>query len=334
MAQAKDLTFGQQVRLDRRAKNWTIADFVSELNKVKPRPLHPKNAYHAWVVKLERGQLSHEIGPEVRAWLAKTLGAKNDLYQRLSTPIVESSTPTSLHQADDLFTRLSQEGSLLCIEYRDMPRATVGAKYSRYVGVAGDAILSGLSIAMFQPFCIPESPIVHTKTVTRYVADVIDQVRKFYVEVYDYMSEIEPRRKHWEGRIKLFERWDPQRAFLGSGIQTRLFYAHFPPELEREAEVWEWVAAEGGDVFVHRDRSSVPHDIILTQFFPITDYFLKDGNQLPATQRVLNKYWADHREDVTVFADADVNWIKQNSAVPNSILAPCPWKIFEQKKLR
>lgn len=208
-----------------------------------------------------------------------------------------------LEAVEDLFQRLSRPQSLLCIEYRDFPRADSRGKYNQYAVNAGQAIAGGMCMAMFQPFGRrfekSEKKEYHGFWVREYCERLLRKCR----DVYERMKEAaiqhgrelklgEAELKQIEQRIVLYER--DGAPFLWSGIQTRLFFAQIPCDNHTNREVWEWVAAQGEDLFVRREPDSVPTEAIADQFFPVTQFWEATG-RLPVSTHELRNAVKDYQ---------------------------------------
>lgn len=274
---------------------------------------------------------------------AKLTAKMLDAFDRAKSASTSSDSPTdaevlgplvSLRNVGDLFDRLGTRGSLLCVEYRDNPRATRGQKYPKYGELAGAAIAKGLSFAMFQPFGLfssddqvkkagtanggtAQKKQLHTETVRSYLKHLQHEVRLVHGAMLDaaiHAAEINgmdkaKARREIPARLILYER--RSHEFVGSGIQSRLFYAELNKEWSVEREVWEWIAAAyGPDLFIRRD---VPETVIADQFFPIVSFW-RDEKRLPTT-------------DVEL-----ASAIKKYAKEAEAKLQICPWKVYQRRK--
>jgi hypothetical protein len=210
----------------------------------------------------------------------------------------------TIDAAIDLFERLSRPNVLLCVEYRDEPRAGYGSKFETIGELAGKAIAKGLHFAMFQPFgsdleCVSRMtslPIAVRMGASRLIDEVRNSFRKMLEAACeegkrDGVSEEDVRK-----RLVLYERnsrRDSKRVdCLGPvGFQSRLFYARIPREYGTDVEIWEWVSMrpprddpDYPDLFVRREGLSEP--AVLQQFFPVTAYW-EMHKTLPTTDAEL-----------------------------------------------
>jgi hypothetical protein len=232
----------------------------------------------------------------------------------------------SLRNVGELFERLGNNGRILCVEYRDIPRSARGQKYPKYAELAGTAVAKGLCFAMFQPFGLfsfddvptkkkatKASKQLHTERVRSYLKDLQHEVRSVHGTMLDAairaaermgMSEAEAK-KDIPPRLVLYERDSDE--FVGSGFQSRLFYAEIKKEWSVDREVWEWIAAaHGPDLFVRRD---VPETVIADQFFPIVSFW-REKNRLP------------HDNDLT---SATTKYAREAEAN----MSKCPWRVYK-----
>lgn len=185
-----------------------------------------------------------------------------------------SASSSSVQRVVELFNRLSGDGNLLCVEYRDTPRAGVNQKYSWLLPHVGSAVVAGMHFAMFQPFgslSLADRQSSRPRSVVAFEYRVISEIHG----IYDQMrAAIRSRAREAgvnpvqaEKRLVLFER--NQKA-SGFGFQSRLFCAK---QSGGRPEVYEWVSTQDEDLFVERD--GVDPVAVYEQFFEITAYFDK-----------------------------------------------------------
>ncbi len=236
-----------------------------------------------------------------RKWAEVLLPSDPGRLQRDLLAASRNRTPEheqgSLANAKDLFKRLGRENALLCVEYRDLPRAEARARYSGFAQDAGEAIARGLHYAMFQPFGEPDTvrKSGHCEAVRTYVAQLGDRVRLVYAQMREHALALIPPdderlRDVVRKRIVLYESTSSQ--LVGSGIQSRLFYAatRTLDGFGLQEEVWEWVASTE-DSFILRDPNSTPVLAISEQFFPVTAFW-RVHNRLPQADEL--KEAAEH----------------------------------------
>ena len=212
-----------------------------------------------------------------------------ELLAACSDKAASPSADGSMLGVSQIFERLSSPGSLLCVEYRDLPRADRTGKYPGFAKDAGRAIASGLSFALFQPFIGREDLGRGDGQHTTYVQGYIETLRASVRSVYSTMlhaaleeAKINSKSQAQEvkRRIILYER--DVGSFVASGLQSRLFYAEIAGSTQQQHEVWEWVAGKERDYFIERDEKSLPPDVVSQQFAPITSFWEREG-RLPYT---------------------------------------------------
>lgn len=183
-----------------------------------------------------------------------------------------SGSTASVQRAVDLFARLGSPGSLLCVEYRDLPRAGINQKYSWMLPHVGSAVVAGMHFAMFQPFGRLSTGVGRSSrpgSVAAFEYNVIAAVHEVYAQMRTAIREkaeqegVDPSEA--QRRLVLFER---DRESNGLGFQSRLFCAR---TAQGRPEVFEWISAHGEDLFVERD--GIDPVAAYQQFFEITSYF-------------------------------------------------------------
>jgi hypothetical protein len=213
-------------------------------------------------------------------------------------PIIAPAFPSSqgaeeIEHVKGFLRSVGREGSLVCVEYRDRPRAHSKGKYGRMAQPTAEAIAAGLSFAMFQPFMSdPDSDLKqefkHTRKVREYLMEVCRLTRDAFSHIRKEAYKIVKSRGESpdvvDKRIVLYERnsLGNYQTHFACGIQSRIFYTIYPSNDTLDAiiheEVWEWVAGEP-DRFVQREKEMAP--VVGEQFFPVLNFWHKNGHQLP-----------------------------------------------------
>jgi hypothetical protein len=185
-----------------------------------------------------------------------------------------------------LLTKLSQENSLLIVDNRDFPVSLERFPYLDELTV--NAVIRGLSIAMFQPFGSRTNLIERRNLLSKKSVDIS---RDLYMNVdeivnsYDYLirlastvnnlywnfinaikSKEEQTDKKALGQIVLYEaeytlpkdesvksneEGEPQGAIpslVASGIMSKLFYAYFLDSTAYQTKIYEWVSAQNEEL--------------------------------------------------------------------------------------
>jgi len=251
------------------------------------------NATHLSRVRSGRVNLSMHVAQQLGSAVAENDPVRRDelVAQLLSVSSDPADNRTSIQQFKDLMSRLSHPNTWVCVEYRDLPRASEGGKYEDIAEVVGNAIKAGLCFAMFQPFGTEEGDAHrahhYPPAVRSYLYNMIGEVRGAYAKLAMAAEKAGVKEDDVRKHLVLYERRDG--AGLSMGFQSRLFCAKLPDRYGPLYEVWEWVAAQGEDVFVRRDIDS---KAVSQQFFEIIAFLEKLKQQgeparLPSTAREL-----------------------------------------------
>lgn len=267
-----------------------------------------------------REQFSKYVMPRTRA------GAHRAGRFLLASMTEEFSVDEIVH----LFGRLSNRGSCLCIDYRDLPQATPRGAYRKMAEHAGAAISKGLSFAMFNAFGTEEAISEKQSRVTSgamnfydpqalvdaysYLVRLAVAVREVYVYMKNFADEFAGGKP--EGQIVLYEA-EVAPSIIACGISSRLFYAEYDDEEGRHhREVYEWVVAKGSPdsrhLFIERDDISIDVNAVSQQFHPIPAYWSSNSQTLPTTDAQLEQAFRQ-------FSHGD----KKGGKVP--------WKIYKRR---
>ncbi|HEX8466735.1 MAG TPA: hypothetical protein VF620_02895 [Allosphingosinicella sp.] len=188
---------------------------------------------------------------------------------------------------------------LICVEYRDLPRATKAAKYEELGSSLASAIIGGVSFAMFQPFGshvrFPDDEDAKKRGLSTQSAAAAAYIRKirakcrsayrtFQADVEklqaanaasDAMEEEASDRKS-PGSLQLFERKGDE-SYLGSGFQAKLFYIEWQTRGEtilfRHKRLLQWVSTPKKDLLIYRGESDLDPDAVRDTFYPVPHYF-------------------------------------------------------------
>lgn len=257
--------------------------------------------------------LEHLVRAAVRAELSKRCPGKleeisNQIVNTLrttkkSTRVDAIRVPEEVEQIKAFFRSLSRRRSLLCVEYRDLPRTAPGAKYSRMALPAAEAVANGLCFCMIQPFqssTKAQYGFKHSAEVRTFLTELCRRVRRAYLNIRNLAREILVARQQdpseIDKRIILFERNSgpncAKKVNFVCGIQSRMFYAYFPSDDSPDAlnleQIWEWVAGAERDYFIQREPAMA--NVVAQQFFPLVNYFRdNEGAGIPTTQSELEQ---------------------------------------------
>ena len=238
----------------------------------------------------------HEDDPQAQHRLVEELLAAASADDDLKP----SSNTLFINQVRSFFDELHSPDCLLCIEYRDFPRADQSARYPELAISAGDAVAAGLSLAMFQPFgaspAYSDTWPPHADLLF-YLNTLRMRVRNVYAQMDSAARKAATAKSGPRGGIVLYEHADEWKAAFG--IQSRLFYVETRRNNRPEYATWEWVAGEENDYFVKRDPESIDRPAIAAQFEPVISYW-RDRRSLPASSADMVesvKSYAKYRAD-------------------------------------
>lgn len=205
---------------------------------------------------------------------------------------------------------------LLCIEYRDVPRAGPASKYEGLGSRLGQAVAHGVNVAMFQPFG-HENPLrflAHAEnsnqslSIATQLLQIQQKCRNAYVTFWqDALDECKTggRRNKEPGdeelsdedlidrRLRLYERFTNE-PFYGSGFQAKLFYAQYLTEAEggasvRHQRILQWISTPRRDLLVYRGQADIDPDAIRDGFYPVGHFFDAAGYLPPIDPNHLDR---------------------------------------------
>lgn len=261
----------------------------------------------SWLSRLRNGKvaLSNVLAQQFAAKLRSEGGTDcSFLFNELRKLGEPETMPTFQHLEDSgdirnvegFFKRVGKPQTLVCVDYRDVPRADPAGKYRNYATLGGRAIAEGGCFAMFQPFGSadqkPAQGHHHSQIVRAYLANLIRRVRNAYrlilAEAVKAAKDVGESEENVAQRVILYERGDESvyPPNFTTGVLSRLFYAEVAGSETFEREVWEWVASQKRDFFIRRDEISAPVDVIAEQFVPVVSFW-REKHQLPKTDAEL-----------------------------------------------
>ena len=225
--------------------------------------------------------------------------------------IVAEGGAVPAERISELFQALKGEDirkPLICVEYRDLPRAGPASKYEGLSHLVGDAVANGICFAMFQPFGesikLPTmvgpretAPSINTAT---YMLQIQDKCRLAYQSFQQDALNIlaETRKKSGRSlkedeatvarRIRLYERVESRPA-LGLGFQAKLFYVVYYTKTSdgttvRHERILQWVSTPRRDLLLYRGEAELNPDAIRDSFYPVGHFFDVEG-YLPDTKQ-------------------------------------------------
>jgi hypothetical protein len=209
----------------------------------------------------------------------------------------------SIERAAELFEKLSNPRSLLCVDYRDFPQATVGAAYPILAKKAAEAVKKGLRFALFQPFGSAKSlrnmiaklneDLTHPKVMI---------TMKAYLYLYELALRVEQVYKDMKaesdgglGQIVLYEAQIERPLITAIGLQSRLFLADYFEGDLHQRQIFEWVTAPNNEhFFIERSQLSLNIEAVRLQFHPIHKYWEESEDKSlpcgPALDKAYNDY--------------------------------------------
>jgi hypothetical protein len=210
---------------------------------------------------------------------------------------------------EDFFSKVSNDDSLVCVDYRDFPQTTKDGPYPSLGKKAAEAIANGGSFAMFQPFGSAEGQqkkLIFTLDNKRppeghmYLLRLANEVRKVFGDIKHAAEKLAGGRERIQDKIVLYEAKEAL-SLPACGISSRMLYANYMEDERRNEKVYQWIAGMNDrDYFIERSTSSISLDAIAQQFDPIFTFWSKKKH-LPRT----DKHWKEATKDSV---DQELKW--------------------------
>jgi hypothetical protein len=311
---------------------------LTEILQKRLTELGVKDSYTAWAEfldRMDRGTLSRILNGSMsltrkraEKWAALMFISDADQAAAFVERMLIAAQPTRLGQSgvqefceevgkagsvpaervSDLLEALWSplvERPLVCVDYRDIPRAGPNAKYERLGLVVAEAIARGVGFAMFQPFGVEipgfdreakHGETIHSFDARNHMLKIRRECRNTYskyrrlalnklIELEQEESKSESDQATYEkkinGRIRLFE-LKKGLPCLGSVFQAKLFYIEFSttdPETQftvRHQRVFQWVSTPSNDLLIYRG-SHVDPLAIRDTLYPVPHFFHATG---------------------------------------------------------
>jgi hypothetical protein len=219
----------------------------------------------------------------------------------------------------ELLLALSKDANethpLVCIEYRDRPRASPGAKYQTLGDRLAQAIAHGVAVAMFQPFVsasgqIPKPSYANNGVSSDEKASIAADTSYLMEEIRDACrtayfafrhdaiqhriekeknlltkdklsdTELEQIYQECDNRIRLYEGYACNEC-ASSGFGSKIFYVQWKDKNgEVHKRIFEWVSTPTQDWFLYRGEAEIRPDSLRDSFYPVPHFFESD-NFLP-----------------------------------------------------
>lgn len=221
-----------------------------------------------------------------------------EFFERL---VADGGAVPAERMADLLEVLATVARAVVCIEYRDLPRAGPASKYEGMGPSLGLAIARGVSVAMFQPFglanplsFLAEGGSSQSLAIATYLSQLQQKCRGAYLTFQqDALNACRDgaRVDREKGdkdlsdeelvdrRLRLYERRIGE-PFEGSGFQAKLFYVQYLTGEEgnesatiRHQRLFQWLSTPRQDLLVYRGETDLSPDAIRDGFYPIGHYF-------------------------------------------------------------
>jgi hypothetical protein len=243
-----------------------------------------------------------------------------------------------MSSVEDLFRRISNSDSLLCVDYRDLPQTIDGGEYPTLADEAAKAIANGLHLAMFQPFGSVEERELDLIEAVRsgrplsgreYLLRLAKSVRTAHQKIKTLAEEIikkDVNKNTKRGDIILYEA--PEiLPVTGCGINSRLFFVLGVDEAGRhDKQIYQWVdGRDDDDHFIRRDGNSINKEAVSEQFFPITAHWTKH-KKLPKTDGELRDAIKEIESNYSNAGSSKKSSSKKTRSKESEAL---PWTIYK-----
>lgn len=252
---------------------------------------------------------SRLIDAKLKQFADRLSGGDGELRERIERELIlsrdalldetlQASSPAAKLVKDirDLFQRLSNSQSFICVDYRDLAQADEKGEYSILAEEAAKAIANGLDFGMFQVYGTVEAQKEDLIKMMRndeptelraYLLKLAKKVRASYKHIKT-MAEKSVEARERKGRLVLYEA-KHLTHLTACGISSRMFYVNYFDEStgRRDSQIFQWVSGrDDDDHFIRRDSVSVEPEAFAQQFHPVVEYWSKAG-MLPSDEHSL-----------------------------------------------
>ncbi len=230
--------------------------------------------------RLRRGRvpLTTATAAHIASRLAQFEEHRRALEAELFPLTAESSASSAMWRAtfvDAVRSFFASTGGndLLCVEYRDLPRAEQDGQYPELALAAAEAVARGLTLALFQPFGYRtiENPRDADADLATYLNVLQRRVRRVYRQMADLAMKLLPPGQVSD-KIVLYER--SREIELLSGIQSRVFHLQ---DRGGAYNVWQWVVGADREYYIEWAQSVTDARAFRRQFQPVVWYWQKHG---------------------------------------------------------
>jgi hypothetical protein len=198
--------------------------------------------------------------------------------------IVEEGGSVPVERIAELFAALQAadiQNPLICVEYRDVPRAGPDLKYHDLGIPLVEAIANRVSFAMFQPFLTNEPKAGGQQRAIQYMVKIRDECRLAYrtfrKAALEKTTDVEI-----DKRLRLYERRDLHH---GTGFQAKLFFMQYQTmQFTRKVDhhrILQWVTTPRQDLLVYRGELNIEPTALKESFYPVVQHFDANPGELP-----------------------------------------------------
>jgi plasmid maintenance system antidote protein VapI len=210
-----------------------------------------------------------------------------------------------------LLKKMSREGNLLIVDYRDFPVSL--ARFPHIIDLTVEALQSGLCVALFQPFgsrealykrhnLLGEKSSKLTKPNEYKNADKIVNSYDYLIRLAGEVSNLYGSMKNKlnseaKGQIVLYEAEykDAKKnsgalpSIVAGGINSKLYYAQFLDVSGYQTKIYSWISTTNEDfLFIERSNTTLNFNAVKMQYNPIYAYWEQE-KKLPETEEELNE---------------------------------------------
>jgi transcriptional regulator with XRE-family HTH domain len=279
-------------------------------------------------VKSGKSKLSDNVINKIYDYFAKSNKKyANELKERLEKIKSESKNKSDINvelyppksiavqELEKLFQTLSQEGTLLIIDYRDFPISLTSFK--ELIEATVSAVKAGLNVCYCQSFGNRNSLVKKKNTISEkslktnisliesadeiinaydYLSRLAVKVNKIYCAVKERLVDEE------KNRVVLYEASYSQNekdsdaipTIVACGISSRLFYADYKDtNNESKTKIYEWISSQNDNhYFIERSNATLNFNAVKMQFNPMPAYWKKYG-KLPKDNKELEKAYEE-----------------------------------------
>ncbi|HEX8377843.1 MAG TPA: hypothetical protein VF602_08485 [Pedobacter sp.] len=237
---------------------------------------------------------------------------------------------TAIDNYARLLEKLSQQNSLLIVEYRDFP-VSLG-RFPHIIELSVEAIRNGLCIGLFQPFGSREA-LYKRHNLFGEKSSKLTEPNKFknadkIVNSYDYLirlagevnnlyQSLKNKLTHdAKGQVVLYEaEYQNEKKVMGalpsivaSGINSKLYYASFLDSTGYQTKIYEWISTINDEfLFIERSNTTLNFNAVKMQFNPMITYW-EQKKRLPETEKEINEANKEFSLKTLFGVDEPVKW--------------------------